>query len=104
MAAKGTTARQNRAPARPPRRSKEKLPQAIQLQLATLTDKAPEGDQWLHEIKLDGYRMACRISDGRVQFISRNGRSWTGQLKWVADDIRRLGLKEALLDGEIVAM
>src|SRR5262245_39200463 len=45
-------------------------PAPIQLQLATLTDKAPEGDPWLHEIKLDGYRMACCISDGLVQVIS----------------------------------
>src|SRR5262245_8403347 len=88
----------------PTKRPKDALLQTVHLQLATLTDKAPEGDQWLHEIKLDGYRMACRISGGRVQFISRNGRSWTGQLKWVAEDIRGLGLKQALLDGEIVAM
>jgi bifunctional non-homologous end joining protein LigD len=92
------------SPAHRTKQPKDKLPQAVQLQLATLADKAPEGDQWLHEIKLDGYRMACRIESGRVQFISRNGRSWTGRLKWVAEDIRALGLKQALLDGEIVAM
>jgi bifunctional non-homologous end joining protein LigD len=35
------------------------LPQWIRPQLTRLVDAAPEGDQWLHEIKFDGYRMAC---------------------------------------------
>jgi bifunctional non-homologous end joining protein LigD len=49
------------------------LPDNIAPQLATLSDTAPEGDQWLHEIKFDGYRMLIRIDGGKAQFISRGG-------------------------------
>ena len=42
------------------------LPEFIPPQLATLTDKAPAGDGWVHEIKLDGYRTAARLEAGKV--------------------------------------
>jgi bifunctional non-homologous end joining protein LigD len=50
------------------------MPKTIDVELATLAQSPPEGDQWLHEIKFDGYRMLCRIADGKIQFISRNWR------------------------------
>jgi ATP-dependent DNA ligase len=40
------------------------LPQWIRPQLTELVDAAPEGDQWLHEIKFDGYRMHARLDRG----------------------------------------
>ena len=46
-------------------------------QLAHLVKEAPEGDEWLHEMKYDGYRIGCRIADGNVRLISRNGKDWT---------------------------
>src|SRR5688572_18799638 len=46
-------------------------------QLATLVKEPPSGDRWLHEIKFDGYRIGCRIRDGRVTLISRTGKDWT---------------------------
>jgi hypothetical protein len=49
------------------------LPKSQAVQLATLVDAAPAGDDWLHEIKFDGYRMICRIEKGKARFISRNG-------------------------------
>ena len=39
--------------------------------------EAPSGPQWLHEIKLDGYRMAARIENGRAQLLTRTGLDWT---------------------------
>jgi bifunctional non-homologous end joining protein LigD len=37
------------------------MPQFIKPQLATLKSKAPKGEQWLHEIKFDGYRVQVHI-------------------------------------------
>src|SRR5262245_24146229 len=47
------------------------------LQLATLVREAPAGDDWLHERKLDGYRVLCRIEKGKVRFLTRSGLDWT---------------------------
>lgn len=69
-------------------------------QLATLVKEAPSGDEWIHEIKYDGYRIGCRIRNGRVTLISRNGKDWTAAFPEVADAAARLGVSDALLDGE----
>jgi bifunctional non-homologous end joining protein LigD len=49
------------------------LPQFITPKLSQPVEKPPSGPQWLHEIKLDGYRMAARIDNGRVQLLTRTG-------------------------------
>jgi ATP-dependent DNA ligase len=43
----------------------------IKPQLAKLVEKAPDGPDWLHELKLDGYRMHARLDRGRVQILTR---------------------------------
>jgi bifunctional non-homologous end joining protein LigD len=73
-------------------------------QLASLVKTPPSGDQWLHEIKLDGYRIGCLITDGRVRLISRNGQDWTATFPEIADAARRLEVKNALIDGELVML
>src|SRR6266436_4673218 len=42
-------------------------------QLSQLVEAAPEGDQWLHEIKFDGYRMHARLDRGAVKLLTRTG-------------------------------
>ena len=74
--------------------------------LATLVDRAPadEGD-WAWEIKYDGYRMLCRIDEGQVRFLSRNGREWTDRLDALATRIAKSPLMQrgsGWLDGEVV--
>ena len=49
------------------------LPQWIRPQLTELVVEAPEGDQWLHEIKYDGYRMHARLDRGAVKLLTRTG-------------------------------
>ena len=71
-----------------------------QPQLATLVKSAPEGDEWLHEIKYDGYRMGCLLEGSRVRLISRNGKDWTDAFPPIAAAAGRLGVRRALLDGE----
>ena len=51
--------------ARPPPAGPGVLPQWVRPQLTQLVDEAPEGDQWLHEIKFDGYRMHAGLDLGR---------------------------------------
>jgi bifunctional non-homologous end joining protein LigD len=49
------------------------MPRFIKSQLATLKSKAPTGNQWLHEIKYDGYRLQIHLNGGRRKAYTRNG-------------------------------
>ncbi|HXV64299.1 MAG TPA: non-homologous end-joining DNA ligase, partial [Vicinamibacteria bacterium] len=73
-------------------------------QLATLVKEVPAGDDWLHEIKHDGYRLLCSIRDGRARLLSRNGLDWTDKLSRLASSAKELPAREAVLDGEIVIL
>jgi ATP-dependent DNA ligase len=85
-------------------KKRSRMPATPEVQLATLSKVAPEGDEWLHEIKFDGYRMLCRIENGKVRFITRNGNDWTHRLKSLAKRVKDWGVGDASLDGEIVAV
>ena len=78
------------------------MPESIKPQLAALSDKAPEGDEWLHEIKYDGYRLLARIKDGTVRLITRGGLDWTAKFSELAHSLGELPLDSALIDGELV--
>ena len=62
-----------------PSQDRAALPNFVPPELATLVDKVPEGDAWLHEIKLDGYRTAARIEGGKVRLLNRTGLDWTAR-------------------------
>lgn len=64
----------------------------------------PLGDQWLHEIKFDGYRLLATIVGGRVRLWSRNGNEWTSRVPAIAEAVATLGLGSAQLDGELIAV
>jgi hypothetical protein len=53
------------------------LPQWVRPQLTELVDAAPDGPDWLHEIKYDGYRMHARLDRGAVKLLTRTGLDWT---------------------------
>ena len=57
------------------------LPEWIRPQLTQLVKEAPEGDQWLLEIKYDGFRMHARLDHGAVRLLTRNGLNSHGVLK-----------------------
>src|SRR4029077_4005265 len=98
-------ARRRDAPRRPgPDPRAMTLPGWVAPQLATLVGAAPDGDEWVHEIKLDGYRVLARIERGRVRLLTRNRQDWTERFPAVAEAAATLPVKEALLDGEIVAL
>ena len=77
--------------------------EAFEPQLARLGDKPPEGPQWLHEIKWDGYRLVTTIVDGVVRIWSRNAIEWTTKVPEIVSAIQQLGLKSGALDGELIA-
>jgi DNA ligase D-like protein (predicted ligase) len=77
------------------------LPRWIPPQLCQLVDKAPSGPQWLHEIKLDGFRMAARIDKGRVQLLTRTGLDWSEKYPSTVTALANVKAKTAYIDGEL---
>jgi bifunctional non-homologous end joining protein LigD len=89
--------------ARSPARGAAPLP-TVELQLATLVKKPPVGPDWVHELKLDGYRILARVDAGEVALLTRNGIDRTRQMPAIAAALARLPLQSALIDGEAVAL
>jgi bifunctional non-homologous end joining protein LigD len=83
------------------RRTAAPLPEWIRPQLTQLVDAAPEGDQWLHEIKFDGYRMHARFDRGAVKLLTRTGLDWTHKYPAIAAAVASLDARQAYLDGEL---
>src|SRR5690606_15629665 len=80
------------------------LPARLAPQLATLVDAAPSGDGWLHELKLDGYRVLGRIEDGRARLVTRAGHDWSDRLGPLATALAALPVASAWVDGELVVL
>jgi bifunctional non-homologous end joining protein LigD len=80
------------------------LPEFIPPELATLVSRPPQGDQWLHEIKFDGYRTAARLAGGRVSMLTRPGLDWTPKFAPIARDLASLKARAAYIDGEVVVL
>jgi len=80
------------------------LPRTQPLALAMVVETPPIGDEWLHEIKHDGYRIVARIEEGEVRLVSRNAKDWTKEFPQVARAVSRLPAGTALLDGEVAAV
>src|SRR5712671_1769680 len=91
-----------RPPETIPGARKGPMPKDLKPRLATLADQAPEGPEWLHEIKYDGYRLLARVEDGKVLLITRGGLDWTAKFPALARCLGELRLASALIDGEIV--
>jgi bifunctional non-homologous end joining protein LigD len=77
------------------------MPRIISPQLATLVDSAPEGDDWVYEIKYDGYRMLAASKRARCASFSRNGKDWTARFPRHAQALAKLPVRQAWLDGEM---
>ncbi len=93
--AKGTTSKSLK---------KVPMPREFKPELATLVTAAPKGDDWIHEVKLDGYRILAFLKNGEVRLVSRNGLDWTAKFEQVAESVAQLPITEAILDGEVVIL
>jgi bifunctional non-homologous end joining protein LigD len=80
------------------------LPQSIDLQLARLSDRAPAGEGWLHEVKYDGYRVLLWRNGDTVRITSRGDQDWTRRLKVAGDAVLDLPCDSCILDGELVVL
>jgi bifunctional non-homologous end joining protein LigD len=83
---------------------KEALPQFIVPELATQSTEPVASAGWLHELKLDGYRIQARKQGPSVQLLTRNGLDWTHRMKTVAEQVSALPAQSLLLDGELVVL
>lgn len=91
-------------PAVLPRARPAPLPADLTPQMATLTEQPPAGDNWLHEIKYDGYRILAMIRKGRVRLLTRRGKEWTEKFAPVTQALAGLPLADAILDGEVAVL
>ncbi|WP_317891460.1 DNA ligase D [Edaphobacter acidisoli] len=96
-ALKSWTARLKKMPA-------EKQPRFVKPQLAAPAAKPPSGSGWLHELKLDGYRIQARKDGSRVQMFTRTGLDWTDRFSAIANEVAALGVGKITLDGEVVVL
>ena len=71
------------------RREATALPTWVKPQLTRLVDEPPEGPEWLHEIKFDGYRMHARLDRGAVRLLTRTGLDWTHKYPAIAAAVSR---------------
>ena len=83
---------------------KTPMPEFVSPQLATLMKEAPRGNEWLHELKFDGYRLLCHVERGKVRLWTRNRKDWTDKFPNVVKALRTLKVQSAILDAEVVAM
>jgi bifunctional non-homologous end joining protein LigD len=91
--------------AKPPRRARKSaaaMPGFIAPQLCKSVSRPPTGQDWVHEIKLDGYRMQLRVEDGQAIMRTRKGLDWTGKFSAVAQAGE--SLPDCIIDGEVVAL
>jgi bifunctional non-homologous end joining protein LigD len=78
------------------------MPRFVPPQLCTTVSRAPQGDDWVHEIKFDGYRLQLRVENGHATLLTRKGLDWTDKFRAIAR--AATSLPDVLIDGEVVAL
>ena len=71
---------------------------------AEIVDRLPEGDEWIYEVKFDGYRAEVIKNGDTLQLRSRNDKDLTATYPGVRDAGLRLRARSAVVDGEVVAI
>jgi bifunctional non-homologous end joining protein LigD len=80
------------------------MPAVIHPMLAESIDKPFDGDDWLFEIKWDGYRAVAFLENGHVRLVSRNQNDLTPRYPELQDLPQFIKAKTSILDGEVVAL
>ena len=74
----------------------------IEPQLLSLTDQPPQGSEWLHEVKHDGYRTLLIVQRGQARTYTRNGLDWSDRYPGIVSAAKKLDCRSAILDGEAI--
>jgi bifunctional non-homologous end joining protein LigD len=86
----------------------ERMPAFLAPALASSIEQPPEGEDWLHELKLDGYRIQIHIDEKagsrHARLFTRKGLDWTHRMRDVAEAAAELPVHNAILDGEVVVL
>lgn len=91
--------------ASPARSTKEKINNdPFAPELCIVRDAPPAGDDWLHEIKWDGYRLLATVVGGKARLWSRNAIEWSAKVPELADAVASLGFRDAQIDGEMIVV
>ena len=108
---RGLKARPILTPQQSAKLPRESQPTFLPPQLAQEAESPPSSQGWLHELKLDGYRIQARKSGGNargngkpVQLLTRKGLDWTHRMPTIAAEVARLPADTATLDGEVVVL
>lgn len=80
------------------------MPEIVKPMLATLVDEPFTDDDWLFEVKWDGYRAVCFIENGKARLISRNDQDLSARFPYLSQAPALVDAKNAVLDGELVAL
>jgi bifunctional non-homologous end joining protein LigD len=83
---------------------KAPMPREVEAELATLVKEPPSGDDYIHEVKFDGYRVLACVDAGEVRLLTRGGEDWTERMPALAAALKKLKLDSAIFDGELVAL
>jgi bifunctional non-homologous end joining protein LigD len=104
-------ARKAAAKARPKKEEKktarraEKMPRFIEPCLATLRSTPPAGEEWVHEVKFDGYRLQAHVEGSKVKLLTRSGLDWTAKFgRQIQASLEALPCEQAIVDGEVVVL
>ena len=77
---------------------------AFEFCIPTRGTKVPNGPDWLHEIKYDGYRLLVQRQDDRVRLFTMNGHDWADRYPWIVETALKLRPKQFAIDGEAVVL
>jgi bifunctional non-homologous end joining protein LigD len=77
---------------------------AFEFCIPTRGTKVPNGPDWLHEIKYDGYRLRVERDGDRVRLMTRGGFDWTKRYPWIVESALKNRYKQFVIDGEAVVL
>ncbi|SDA89111.1 hypothetical protein [Mesorhizobium qingshengii] len=69
-----------------------------------LVEQPREGDDWIHEVKFDGYRSQLTIDEDGIRICGCKGHDWTSKYRDPVKEAANLGAENAIVDGEIIVL